>query len=72
MEEKQMSEDRFINLETKISHQDFLLEELHQVVYKQQLTIDILEKKIIALSKRFEETGTTGIEIRGNEKPPHY
>ncbi|MBC7465502.1 MAG: SlyX family protein, partial [Bdellovibrio sp.] len=59
-------------LETKISHQDFLLEELHQVIYKQQLTIDLLEKKIMALSKHFEETGTTGIEIRGNEKPPHY
>ena len=67
-----MSDDRFINLETKISHQEYLLEELHQVIYKQQLTIDSLEKKVLALSKRFEETGTTGIEIRGNEKPPHY
>lgn len=72
-EREQMSEEaRITNLEIKISHQDLLLEELHQVVYKQQQTIDALEKKIISLTKRFEESGANGIEIRGNEKPPHY
>lgn len=67
-----MSEQRLIDLEIKISHQDHLLEELHQVVYKQQITIDSIEKKIITLIKRFDDSGISN-EIRGgNEKPPHY
>ena len=66
-----MSEQRIIDLEIKISHQDHLLEELHQVVYEQQKTIDSFQKKLTSLIKRFEDSGV-GSEIRsGNEKPPH-
>ena len=64
-----MNEDRFIAIETKILHQERLLEELHQVLYEQQATIDKLEKKL----KKFEEITTEDSEIRpANEKPPHY
>lgn len=64
-----MNEERFIAIETKILHQERLLEELHQVLYEQQVTIDKLEKKL----KKFEEIKTDDSEIRpANEKPPHY
>lgn len=68
-----MSEQRFIEIETKISHQEALLEDLNQVICKQQETINLLEKKIAALIERFRETtgGNSG-GLAGNEKPPHY
>lgn len=62
-------EERLINIETKISHQDVMLEELHQVLYKQQESIDILQKKL----KLFEQQMNADSEIRpAGEKPPHY
>lgn len=67
-----MSEQRFIDIETKIAHQEFLLEELNQVLYQQQKTIDALETTLKTLTKRLEGLGD-GDSIRGpNEKPPHY
>ncbi len=67
-----MSEQRFIDLETKIAHQEFLLEELSLVLYEQQKTIDKLEAMLTALTKRLEGFGD-GDNVRGpGEKPPHY
>jgi len=65
-------ENRLIDLEIKISHQDQIIEDLHQVIYQQQLTIDALEKRLTLLEKRFNENATGGLDIRGHEKPPHY
>lgn len=67
-----MSDKRFIDLEIKISHQEVLLEELHQVVYQQQETIHRLEKSLKLLSKRFQDAVGDGAEIASIEKPPHY
>ncbi|WP_374078660.1 SlyX family protein [Bdellovibrio bacteriovorus] len=67
-----MSEQRFIDIETKIAHQEFQIEELNQVLYQQQKTIDKLEGMIVALTKRFQHLGD-GEDVRGpDEKPPHY
>ena len=64
-----MSEERFISIETKLLHQERLLEELHEVIYQQQDTIDKLQKKL----KQLEEMSNSENEIRPtNEKPPHY
>ena len=66
-------ETRFIDLETKIAHQELLLEELSQVLYEQQKTIDKLEKSLTLLNKRMEESAAGGPEIGpANQKPPHY
>ncbi|WP_413581694.1 SlyX family protein [Bdellovibrio sp. HCB288] len=68
-----MDESRIVNLEIKISHQDQVIEELHQVMYEQQKTIDKLETLLTGLTKRLQETlGDQDAEIRGHEKPPHY
>lgn len=64
-----MNDERFIAIEMKISHQDKLLEELHQVLYEQQDRIQKLEKKL----KQLEDMSNSDGEIRpANEKPPHY
>ncbi len=63
------TEKRFIDLETKISHQDLMLEELHEVLYKQQAEISFLQKKLKVLEEQFSSSN----EIRpAGEKPPHY
>lgn len=68
-----MSEQRFIDLETKISHQEYLIDELNQVIYEQQKTIDKIEAQIAIFAKKLEEALNDGPEIRGpDEKPPHY
>lgn len=62
-------EERLINLEMKVSHQDVIIEDLHQVVYQQQLLIERLLKKIEPIEALLKSEN----EIRGpGEKPPHY
>lgn len=64
-----MDENRLIDIETKLLHQEVMLEDLHQVLYKQQATIDFLEKKLQKMEEQFEASN----EIRAaGEKPPHY
>ncbi len=66
-------EERFINIETKLAHQEFLVEELNQVIYSQQKQITDLENKILTLIQRVEGALTADDEIRpAGEKPPHY
>lgn len=68
-----MDEKRLIDIETKIAHQDLLIDELNQVIYEQAKTIDKLDGLITSLAKRFKEAmGNDGESIRGHEKPPHY
>ncbi|MFM6927064.1 MAG: SlyX family protein [Bdellovibrio sp.] len=68
-----MAEERFIAIETKLAHQEYALEQLNQVVYEQQKTIDKLENHLKKLAQKFQDSlGEDESEIRGNEKPPHY
>lgn len=67
-----MTEDRLIDIETKIAHQEHILEELSQVLYEQQKTIDHLEKRLVQLSKKLEDANDNGDIGPANQKPPHY
>jgi SlyX protein len=63
-----MDEQRMIDMELKIAHQDFLIEKLEKVVYEQRNAIDRLEMVVKELVKvvKAEQIGP------GDEKPPHY
>lgn len=68
-----MNEERIIEIETKIAHQEFLMDQLSKVLYEQQSKIDQLENAITSLVKRLQEGADSGLEIGpANEKPPHY
>jgi SlyX protein len=68
-----MDEQRLIAIETKLAHNEMTIEELHQVMYEQQKTIDKLNTVLNSLTKRLQEVLGEGSDIRGpNEKPPHY
>lgn len=68
-----MTEQRTIELETKLSHQELAIEDLQRLVYEQHKTIESLEKRLDRLAKRFDGVTGEGPEIGpANEKPPHY
>lgn len=66
------SEERLIELETKITHQDYVIEQLSKSLYEQQTQLDQLETTLKTLGKRLQSGGNDGDFGPGNEKPPHY
>ncbi len=68
-----MSEERFIDLETRLAHQDQLLNQLNDVVTEQQAKIMQLEELCKALVQRVRSVGE-GIPDSEpeDERPPHY
>lgn len=68
-----MSEERFIDLESRLAHQDQLLNELNDVVTEQQKKIMQLEELCKALIQRVRSVGEGMSEgDPGDERPPHY
>ncbi|MDH3304772.1 MAG: SlyX family protein [Gammaproteobacteria bacterium] len=68
-----MSEERFIELETRLAHQDQLLNELNDVVTGQQakiMQLDELCKSLVARIRSLSEA-MPAIDP-GDERPPHY
>lgn len=63
---------RFVDIEMKLSHQEYLIEELNQVVRSQQEALDQLEKLVKRMGDRLREGGGEPQVGPGNEKPPHY
>ena len=68
-----MTEDRLIDIEIKLSHQEHAVEELNQVVCQQQKKIDHLEAICEALIRHVKELSDSAAEQRTtDESPPHY
>ena len=66
-----MSEQRLIDIETKLAHQEILIDELNEVIARQQTTIDTLEKALTVLAKKVRLPDTKPIGP-ADQKPPHY
>ncbi|RKZ78850.1 MAG: hypothetical protein DRQ35_05280 [Gammaproteobacteria bacterium] len=64
--------DDIIELQTKLSFQDGLLEELNQVVTDQQQQISRLELAFETLKVQVQTMQTTQSVSESNEPPPHY
>lgn len=68
-----MSEDRFVDIESKLAHQDQLLNELNDVVAVQQTRIMELEELCRSLIARVRSMGDAmPAGDSGDERPPHY
>lgn len=64
-------EDRFIDIEIKVAHQENLVDSLNQTVYAQARRIDQLEAmvgKLAELVRTLRDAGQGPV----NERPPHY
>ena len=68
-----MSEERFIDLESSLAHQDQLLNELNDLVTEQQAKIMRLDELCRSLIDRVRSIGeSTHADVPGDERPPHY
>ncbi len=68
-----MSEERFIDLESRLAHQDQLLHELNDVVTAQQAKITALDELCRSLLDRVRSMGEAmPAGDPGDERPPHY
>lgn len=68
-----MDEDRLIEIETKVAHQERLLIELNEVLTDQQMRLGRLEELCKSLFQRFmalaEDRDTAP---SADQRPPHY
>ncbi|NOT84630.1 MAG: SlyX family protein [Methylococcaceae bacterium] len=67
-----MSEQRFIELEIKVAYQEDLVQDLNQIVIKQQRQLDRLEATCKMLHERIKNLQDTAHEEDVDQTPPHY
>ncbi len=68
-----MSEERFVELESRMLHQDKLLQDLNDVVTEQQVTIMRLNELCRTLIDRVRAMNdAVPSSDAGDERPPHY
>lgn len=70
-----MNDDRLVDIETKLAHQELLLDELNTVITGQQASIMRLEELCRSLVDRVrninDTLGDAGPAAQ-DERPPHY
>jgi len=68
-----MSDERLVEIEMKLAHQDQALIELNDVLTKQQETIMTLERLFASMVERMAELDDGASDGgTGDERPPHY
>ncbi len=68
-----MDEQRIIEIETKLAHQEQLLMELDDALTTQQSTIMTLERMCASMAERMQSLGgDESASPAGDERPPHY
>jgi SlyX protein len=65
------TEDRFVDIEIKLAHQEDLVESLNRMVYQQSRRIDQLEAMVSELVEHIRNNAQSGPNPV-NERPPHY
>ena len=65
-------EQRLVEIESKLTYQDHLIETLNEIIFAQQKSIDLLETKLSLLTDRFKKADGEAEIGPANEKPPHY
>jgi len=68
-------EEKLVDLESRYSHQEDLLQQLNDIVAKQGRQIDLLESRLQLMYERITELQSQvsiGGEASADEPPPHY
>lgn len=63
---------RIEDLEFKVAHLERALQELSDVLYRQQQRLDAQEARLARLSHRLDEAASGAPGDPRDEKPPHY
>lgn len=68
-----MSDERLVLIETKLAHQEHLVEQLNDVVTKQQEIIMQLQERYVTLAERLRSiSDVLPAGDQQDERPPHY
>lgn len=67
-----MDENRLIAIEIKLLHHERTIEDLSDVMIRQQKQIDLLQKHIDLLNERLRSEKSEPDIGPADEKPPHY
>ena len=68
-----MSDERLVDIETKLAHQDHLMTQLNDVITNQQEQIMKLEELCASLVERVRSIGDSMPDSASPEEPPpHY
>lgn len=67
-----MENDRIVEFEIKISHQEMAIEKLQQTVADQDSAIQKIELALRILKEKVEALARGDGTVGGPEKPPHY
>lgn len=69
-------QDQMIELQTRVTFQEDILQQLNQVVTLQDQDIRQLQQQLKLLAKRLDDllynNQDQGVEKAENERPPHY
>lgn len=70
--ENRTEEEKFIDIETRMAFQDDTIQQLSDVIYRQQQQIDKLEKTVQLLVDKVQDLMHDFPGKVVDEKPPHY
>lgn len=66
-------EDKLVDMEIRFAHQQDHIEQLDQVIYRQQQSIDAMQERLAQLEKRLKAaTGSNILKPEEDSPPPHY
>ncbi|MEE2729968.1 SlyX family protein [Ketobacter sp.] len=65
-------EDKIVDIETRLAFQDDTIQQLSDIIYRQQQQIDQLDKTVKMLVERMQDVMHALPGKIVDEKPPHY
>lgn len=63
---------RLAEIETKLSFNEELIEQLNRTVFRQQEQMDLLQQELRVLYRRMQDALPSDAADAGDEVPPHY
>ena len=67
-----MSDDHLVKIETKLSYQEDLLDQLNSIIIRQQKEIDSLKRELLLLQEKITTINESTENTNMDERPPHY
>lgn len=67
-----MDEPRIVEIETKLAHQELLLEQLNSALTEQQSQLSRLQALSQRLVDRLQAVEQSAASGSGDDRPPHY
>jgi SlyX protein len=67
-----MPDDHLVKIETKLSYQEDLLDQLNSIIIRQQKEIDSLKRELLLLQEKITTINESTENNKMDQRPPHY